>query len=285
MTPKRRSKKVLSILFCCFLIYAAVVLLVYVFQNRLLYLPVKANLDQIRHSARLGALQLWPQDNENYRGFIPEKTLSTDRGTVIVFHGNASSAHDRQYYIQPLQRQGFRVILAEFPGYGARRGKSSETTLVADGRETVRIASQEFGGPIYLWGESLGCGVAAAVAADKDLKIDGIVLLTPWDTLPRTAQSHYWFLPTLWLVRDRYDNIQNLQQFPGPVAVLMADKDDVIPNRLTRSLYENILSPKRIWTFEDAGHNSWPIEPDLTWWIEVMEFVTGKPSVPEAESM
>jgi pimeloyl-ACP methyl ester carboxylesterase len=127
--------------------------------------------------------------------------------------------------------------------------------------------------------------VACAVTTNPDLKIDGIVLLTPWDTLPRTAQSHYWFLPALWLVRDRFDNIRNLKQFNGPVAVLMADKDKVIPNRLTQSLYRNILSPKRMWTFEGAGHNSWPFDPDLPWWIEVMDFVTGKPSTTEAESI
>jgi thioesterase domain-containing protein len=70
------------------------------------------------------------------------------------------------------QRQGFRVILAEYPGYGARRGKSSETTLVAAGRETIRIAAQGFGGPIYLMGESLGCGVACAVTTNPDPKYD-----------------------------------------------------------------------------------------------------------------
>jgi pimeloyl-ACP methyl ester carboxylesterase len=133
-------------------------------------------------------------------------------------------------------------------------------------------------------GRVAGFGVACAVTTNPDLKIDGIVLLTPWDTLPRTAQSHYWFLPALWLVRDRFDNIRNLEQFNGPVAVLMAGKDKVIPNRLTQSLYKSIPSPKNMWTFEGAGHNSWPVDPDLPWWSEVMDFITGKPSITEAES-
>jgi alpha-beta hydrolase superfamily lysophospholipase len=282
---KERPGKMLMILLRCLLIYAAFVFLAYLFQNRLLYMPVKTTLGQLRQAARLSALKLWPQDNEDYVGLIPENTPSTHRGTIIIFHGNAGFALDRQYYLHPLQRQGFRVILAEYPGYGARRGKSRETTLVAAGRETIRLAAQEFGGPIYLWGESLGCGVASAVTMNPDLKIDGIVLLTPWDTLSRTAQSHYWFLPALWLVRDRFDNTRNLKQFNGPVAVLMADKDKVIPNRLTQSLYRNILSPKRLWTFEGAGHNSWPVDPDLPWWIEVMDFVTGRHVPSKAESI
>ena len=264
------------ILLKCLLIYAAVVLLAYIFQNRLLYLPSRGGLDQIKEMARVSGLKLWPQANESYRGFIPADAPSTARGTVIVFHGNAGSAQDREYYIPPLERQGFRVILAEYPGYGARSGKPGEKALAEDGREIVRIAKREFDGPIYLWGESLGSGVAAAIAADPDVEIDGIVLLTPWDTLPKTAQSHYWFLPALWLVRDRFDSIRNLKQFTGPVAVLMADKDEVIPNRRTQSLYRNILSQKRLWTFENAGHNSWPFDPGLPWWGEVLEFVAEK---------
>jgi pimeloyl-ACP methyl ester carboxylesterase len=283
MISGKRSKMPM-ILLRCLLVYAAVLLLAYLFQNRMLYMPNRTSLDRIRQTVRFGALKLWPRDNEEYLGFIPDSALSTARGTVIVFHGNAGSAEDRSYYIQPLQKQGYRIILAEYPGYGARSGKPGETALVADGREIVRTALAEFGGAIYLWGESLGCGVACAVAADPDLKIDGIVLLTPWNTLPRTAQAHYWFLPALWLVRDQYNNIRNLKQFPGSVAVLMADHDKVIPNRLTLSLYRNIMSEKRMWTFEGAGHNSWPVSPDFAWWVEVMDFISRNYAVTASEN-
>ncbi|MBN2320480.1 MAG: alpha/beta fold hydrolase [Acidobacteria bacterium] len=262
------------------LIYAIVMFLAYIFQSRLIYLPHRTNLDQLRQTAQLDALQLWPQNNENYRGFIPDDAPSTAGGTVIVFHGNAGAAINRRYYVPPLQRQGFRVVLAEYPGYGARSGRHGETTFVADSRESVRMALEEFGGPVYLWGESLGCGVASAVATDSTLKIDGIVLLTPWNTLPATAQAHYWFLPARWLVRDRFDNISNLQKYPGPVAVLMAESDEVIPNRLTQSLYRNIHSFKRLWIFTNAGHNSWPVAPDQAWWVEVMDFVSAKNPIP-----
>jgi len=280
MAQKRRSGKVLMIFLQLLLIYAAIVLLAYIFQSRLIYLPARSSLDQLKQTARLNALNLWPEDNGQYRGFMPDETPSAVRGTVIVFHGNAGSAIHRQYYVPPLQKQGFRVILAEYPGYGARDGKHGEKTFVADARESVRMARQEFGGPIYLWGESLGCGVATGVLADADIGIDGLVLLTPWSTLPSTAQSHYWFLPALWLVRDRYDNIRNLEKFPGPVAVVMANRDEVIPNRLTQSLYQSIHSPKALWTFPDAGHNSWPVAPDQAWWTEVMDFISARRELP-----
>lgn len=280
VTGLRRLEGFPMIILLCLILYTAVVLLAYLFQDRMIYIPNRTGLEQIKKTAHLDALKLWPEESGNYRGFIAANPPLYARGTVVVFHGNAGSADDRSYYLPPLQDNGFRVILAEYPGYGARTGRTGEASFVADGMETVRTAQKEFGSPFYLWGESLGCGVVSALAkastTDDVLKIDGIILLTPWDTLPETAQAHYWFLPARWLVRDQYDNISNLKPFSGPVAVLMAGRDKVIPNRLTLTLYRSISSPKRLWTFENARHNSWPIDPALGWWNEVAEFITGK---------
>jgi len=273
--PSRRPTKVSMFFLYALLSYAAMVLLVYLFQDRLLYLPVRASMEEVARGAQAAGLRLWPENEGEYRGLISSNPPSEAQGTVVVFHGNAGSALDRTYYVQPLQRLGFRVILAEYPGYGGRAGKPGEKVLVADGRETVRMALREFGGPIHVWGESLGCGVASAVAADPSTLVAGVILLTPWDSLPRTAQAHYWFLPARWLVRDKYDNVRNLQHFSGRVAVLVAGQDEVIPNRLTQTLFQKITTTKRSWVFEGAGHNSWPIAPELTWWAEVMNFVGG----------
>ncbi len=268
---KEKSLVVLRLL----LIYGALLLLAYIFQDRLLYLPRRIAKGQIEREAELVGLRFWQQDGEEYLGFTPIKPPSPLRGTVIVFHGNAGAAADRYYYVQPLERLGFRVILAEYPGYGGRSGRPTEAALVANGLKSARTALREFGRPVFIWGESLGCGVASAVAADSGLKVDGIILLTPWDNLPRTAQAHYWFLFARWLVRDRYDNVRNLQYYRGTVAVLMAEQDEVIPNRLTRKLFQEIACTKRLWVFPNAGHNSWPISPQLPWWSEVMDFVAG----------
>lgn len=107
-------------------------------------------------------------------------------------------------------------------------------------------------------------------------------MLTPWDSLPDLAQRLYWYLPTRWLVRDRYDNVQNLRAYeaqaaPGSrprVAVLMATEDEIIPNAHTMRLYDSLQGEKRLWRFEGASHNSWPLSPDAPWWTEVMEWIS-----------
>jgi hypothetical protein len=238
--------------------YALIVVLTYLAQERMLYFPSRATRRETAEVAAQRGLVLWPENASDYYGLVSATPPEAHQGTVLVWHGNAGSAIHRAHYVAALQRLGFRVVLIEYPGYGSRSGAP--------------------GGPLYVWGESLGCGVAsavaaAAVAADSELEVRGAVMLTPWDSLPRLAQRLYWYLPARWLVRDRYDNGENLRTFDGPVAVLMAGRDEVIPNAHTMRLYESLPGQKRLWVFDRAGHNSWPASADAGWWAEVMDFV------------
>jgi pimeloyl-ACP methyl ester carboxylesterase len=108
---------------------------------------------------------------------------------------------------------------------------------------------------------------------DPELDVRGAVMLTPWYRLPDLAQHLYRYLPARWLVRERYDNAANLARFAGPVAVLMAGRDEIIPSAHTMRLYESLANEKRLWVFESAGHNSWPTSPGAAWWGEVMEWL------------
>jgi pimeloyl-ACP methyl ester carboxylesterase len=244
----------------------------YLFQNGLLYHPDTTSLTQLIQRVQGSQVRLWPEANADYRGLIAVPAKKGPRGTIVVFHGNAGSAYDRMYYVEALPPLGYRVLLAEYPRYGARSGSLGEQSLVSDAASTVRMIRKAFDGPLYVWGESLGCAIAAGVASDNSLMIDGLVLITPWNNLPDLAQSIYWFLPAKWLVKDKFDNAANLKDFKNPVAVLMADADEIIPNKQTLALYESIRSPKRLWVFRNAGHNSWPISPGEKWWREVTEF-------------
>ena len=98
--------------------------------------------------------------------------------------GNAGAAWQRAYYVEALELLGYRVVLAEYPGYDGRAGSPSEAALVADGIASVEQIYQRYGEPIVLWGESVGSGVAAAVARQSQVPLAGLVLLTPWDSLP-----------------------------------------------------------------------------------------------------
>lgn len=251
--------------------YAALVVLVFLAQRRLLYYP-SSNPPSASDLQGLG-LHYWPAPAPDYRGFITPPLTASAKGTVLVFHGNAGAASDRLYYTCALAPLGYRVLLMEYSGYGGRAGNLSETAFRADAKASITLAYRQFGPPLFLWGESLGAGVVATLASDPTLPIAGIALITPWDSLTRLAQRIYWFLPVRWLVRDRYDSIRNLQTYDQPVAVLVAEDDEIIPKAHGLRLYESINGPKQLWTFKYGGHNNWPRLPQEPWWQEVMDFL------------
>ncbi len=253
--------------------YLIVVLAMFFVQDFLIYHPERADPEKIAQSAASRDLRIWPHTIDTYRGFVSEGKTQNARGTILVFHGNAGSALDRMHYAAALNRLDFRVILVEYPGYGSRPGKTREQKFTADAVESIRLALTEFGRPIFLLGESLGCGVVCAAVAKSNDPVDGVALITPWDSLPNLAQDQYWFLPARWIVKDRYDNVANLSNYRGPAAVILAGQDEIIPNRLTRRLYESLPGPKQLWTFPKAGHNNWPSGPHEPWWREMMYFL------------
>jgi alpha-beta hydrolase superfamily lysophospholipase len=260
------------------LTYLLLLLIVFLFQRKMIYFPDTYSIADQQQLADQSNLQLWPSPDD-YRGLIAKTAQATGKGTVIVFHGNAGSASDRTYYLDALEKLGYRVILAEYPGYAARKGAPSEAALIADGIQTAKQALDDFGGPVFLWGESLGSGVASGIIESGQVPVQGIVLVTPFDSLADVAQHHYWFFLAKWLVKDKFDNIKNLKDYSVNTAMLLAEQDEIIPNKHSLKLFESLHQPKKLWTFKEANHNTLPLDQELPWWLEVMQFVSGQNGV------
>jgi pimeloyl-ACP methyl ester carboxylesterase len=243
--------------------------ILYLSQRRLLHHPGRQTSAELEHTLAADGAVAWPSV-QTYRGARFEPAAGRPKATVLVFHGNSGLATNRRFYADRLTRLGYRVILLEYPGYGPRRGSLGEVALVRDGVESVRRATEEFGAPIYILGESLGAGVAAAVVRETPGHVAGLVLVTPWDSLPDLLEARAWSLPIGLLARDHYDSVANLQGFQGPLAIVRAENDDVIPSPCTMRLYHSFTGAKRLFTVDGAGHIGWQDGCDKAWWEELI---------------
>ncbi|MDD5491245.1 MAG: alpha/beta fold hydrolase, partial [bacterium] len=194
-------------------------------QRKILYYPGQFQFQDIRQAVLGNDMVLWPQDSSYYLGIMSATKQFSYKGTIIIFHGNAGPAVFRKYYIDALEKSGYRVILAEYPGYGGKPGKMTESNIVFGAKKLVKLAKEQFGDPIYLWGESMGCWVVAALAGDADVSARGVIMLTPWDNLTNVAKDK--LSPSIsssagLLVKDKYDSVNNISKYRGPVAVIMA---------------------------------------------------------------
>jgi len=256
--------------------FAGFCLLLYWRQEGMLFFPGQAPLEQVGREARDVGFRLWPEPTDGYRALLAEPAGQVV-GTCVIWHGNAGSARQRDYLAAPLLRLGWRVVVAEYPGYGARpRGSLREAALVTEARQLTKDVQRQFGGPLVVIGESLGAALAAAVAGDATLPVNGAVLFTPWFDLAGVARVHYPWLPVGLLLRDRFDNASALQEFGGPVIVVTAGSDEIIPPAEGRRLYHALGTPtKRLREIPGAWHNDWVERVSMDDWRDWLAFAAG----------
>jgi uncharacterized protein len=161
------------------------------------------------------------------------------------------------------------VFILEYPGFGAREGAPSQSSLIAAADEAfVSLPNQ---GALYLVSESLGTGVAAHLAGAHPSRISGIAMFTPYDDLAGVAQHRMPFVPARLVLRDRFRPALWLKAYRGPVMVVLAGEDVVIPKVFGRRLYDSYSGPKAIQVISGAHHSDAAVQlPE--WWKKVFAF-------------
>jgi hypothetical protein len=115
--------------------------------------------------------------------------------------------------------------------------------------------------------------VASYLAGAFPEQVAGLLLVTPFTSLVDVAAHHYPFLPVRTLLSERYDSVEALSHYKGPVAFLLAGRDEVVPTILGRQLYDSYSGPKWLRVEARAGHNSIPFDPRAAWWGEISKFL------------
>jgi pimeloyl-ACP methyl ester carboxylesterase len=200
-----------------------------------------------------------------YVGVIHEPGGSA-RATVVFFHGNGGTVADRDFVWKSVTALGYRVVLLEYPGYGARGGVARASDLGARGIADLDLVRARFPKePLIVAGESFGAGVAAAVAGARASDVCSVVLITPWNRLSELVQEKLPMFPARLLLDAEYASDVALRAFPGAVTVVAAEKDILIPAHHARKLFMG--HPGARWDLlPGVGHGTWPRRADEAEW-------------------
>ncbi len=110
------------------------------------------------------------------------------RPVIVYFHGNGGHIGYRAGRLRRFAGEGYGVFMAEYRGYAGNPGTPCEAGLFADGEAALDFLDDARIDPgrLVLWGESLGSGVAVALAARR--QIGGLVLEAPFTSVAAAAQ-------------------------------------------------------------------------------------------------
>lgn len=179
-----------------------------------------------------------------------------DGAPVVLFlHGNAGDIGNHLPFARFLIAAGYGVLALEYRGYGGNPGSPSEAGLLDDARAGFAfLRSQAIpDSGIVLFGESLGTGVAVAMAAEH--AVGAMILRSPYTSMPDVAARAFWYLPARWLVRDRFDSLSKIARSKAPLFIFHGADDALIPIGLGRELFAAAPEPKTWLTVEGVGHN------------------------------
>lgn len=224
--------------------YLAVAGLMFFGQRSILYHPN----DLVPRPADFGVPEMTAHRLETADGFKPLVWWVPGREkaapVIVWFHGNGGHIGQRAGRARLFMDAGYGVLLAGYR-YNARAGGDpSEEGLLADGRAAVEFVRSRGvrTDRIILYGESLGTGVATAMATEY--RAAGLVLDMPYSSITDVARERYWFLPVRLLLLDTFDSESRMAQVRSPVLVIHGEKDRVIPVKFARALFAAAPEPK-----------------------------------------
>jgi fermentation-respiration switch protein FrsA (DUF1100 family) len=241
-----------SIIIFAVVLYAALVAFLYFFQRGLMYFP-----ETVRTPPAAAGL---PQASEEVlttpdgeKVVIWHVPAKDDRPTVLYFQGNGGSLRLRAGRFQGLTADGTGLVALSYRGYGGSSGRPSEAGLIADARAAYAfVRARHEPSRIVLWGESLGSGVAVALAAEQP--VAKVVLEAPFTSAADVAASVYPFVPVRQLMKDQFRSDERIATVKAPVLIMHGRRDSVVPFALGEKLYSLVPGPKRFVQFDGGGH-------------------------------
>ncbi len=234
--------------------YAALVLLAYVLQDRLLFFPSRAlATSPARYGFVFETVQMETEDGETLHGWwIP---AVPERAVLLFCHGNAGNISHRLESVEIFHRLGLSVLLFDYRGYGQSTGTPSEAGLYRDGEaawgyltQTRRVDPRA----VVVFGRSLGAAMAVELAARHTA--GALIAESAFTSVPDVGARHYPLLPVRALARIHFDNLSRIAGVQTPVLIIHSRTDEIIPFEHGKRLFEAAPSDKAFLKIS-GGHN------------------------------
>ena len=239
-------------------IIAALLLVVWTMQRRLMYFPIAA----VPSLASLGLNDVQPVKFDSADGlclngwFFPVARAGA-RTTVLVFNGNAGNRAHRIPLARALVDHGQQVFLFDYRGFGGNPGTPTEQGLARDARAAREylIGRDDVDATrLVYFGESLGTAVAVELATEHPPA--ALILRSPFTSRADVGQYHYWWLPVRALIRDSYDTLERIGRVKSPLLVIAGERDSIVPFEQSRRVHDSAASVrKRFLSIARADHN------------------------------
>jgi len=173
---------------------------------------------------------------------------------LIYFGGNAENiAH---MLFEQNHFKGYSLLLMSYRGYGLSGGKASQKALCSDALflyDHFSAKPEIDVNRILLMGRSLGSGVAVHLASRRN--VEGVVLVSPYDSMAALAKEFYPWLPTTLLLRHPFDSLTLAPSIKVPLLTIVGSRDNIITPQRSKVLVQAWGGKTQLVEIEGVDHN------------------------------
>ncbi|MEC7565355.1 MAG: alpha/beta hydrolase [Planctomycetota bacterium] len=242
---------------CLLIAYVAIVILLLVFERRLVY-PQESWDPKIGFGddRSLEEVAITAPDGVKLHALYHQQT--SPRVVILYLHGNGGNIGHRAGLLHFLSTKYQASVLGlSYRGYGKSEGHPTEDGLYLDAQAALDyLLSREQVGVnrVLIISRSLGAAVGLKIAIDNS--IPAICIESTFTSLPDVAASQYPWIPVRLLMRNRYPSLTRIPKYHGRLLQSHGDADELIPPSMAQQLYAAARCDKEFCLIPGGTHNS-----------------------------
>jgi len=295
-------------------ICAGVLILLYVFQNNLLYMPrppgypvtpaenpigyrspdewnIKGSLRHPSSSSSTDADDdpipfesnfIATEDKETIHTWLLLQKNSNKVPTLVYFHGNAANMGFRLQNAAEMYAQvGINVLMVDYRGYGSSSGTPTEAGLKRDAEAIFSFAQAHTklqGSPLVAFGRSLGGAVSVDIASKRPDLVKAIVLENTFTSIPDMVDILMPVVSSLkfLVLRINWNSLRLISNLKQPILFISGNMDELVPRSHMEALYKAASSSIFADFFSVSGgsHNDTWIKAGSSYYKRLKAFLS-----------
>ena len=251
---------IIRIFYSLAFIYACVVLFVYFFSNRIIFLPQATGR---QHCPEI--IKIRSEDGVEISALYLSDPNS--KFTILFSHGNAEDLGDIRDFLEMMQIKGYSVFAYDYRGYGTSSGRPSEKNAYKDIDAAYEYLVKKLNvsaDRIIAHGRSIGGAVAIDLASRR--KLAGLIVESSFVSAFRVV-TRIRVTPF-----DKFNNIDKIKKVKCPVLMIHGKDDRIISLWHSEKLFEAVNKPKLKFWVDGAGHNNLLSKAGIRYWGIIEEF-------------
>lgn len=221
-------------------------------QRDLMYFPKPLSVNPLDAGFIAKPLVLKTSDGERLTAW--HRPAQKGKPTILYFYGNAGLLANHIERFNALAADGSGLFSIDYRGYGASSGKPTEAGLLLDAEAAYLylLAESILPQDVIVYGESLGGGVAAAIAAQHHP--GALILESTFSSALDVASARFPIFPVGFVMRDTFRSDLRIKDLQAPLLMLHGDADTVVPLRFGEKLFALAAEPKMFIRVPGAAH-------------------------------